>query len=183
MGHADFQSGETYHNAGPYNTMDWLDPNRDYGLSAYDQRHTLTLNSSYTLPFDYLLKNGLEKALLGGWEINGIYSYGSGMPLDISDGFKNSNNGDTNNPDRPNLAPGASNFSQVNFTLVKHTAIIEHKQLEFRAEFFNLFNHPSFGLPSLTAFTSSRAYSLNAGAVTYTTSRGRQIQLGMKFVF
>jgi outer membrane receptor protein involved in Fe transport len=235
---SDASANRSVDNAGPYNTMDWLNPNRDYGPSAYDQRHTFTLNSQYILPFDNFLKNGMEKALLGGWEINGIYTYGSGMPLNVTDGFNRSGNGDTNNPDRPNLTPGFSanptsgvtagcsaggvvipagqplhtpnrwydpcafslpapglygnlgrdtlhgpNFNQVNFTLVKHTAITERKQLEFRAEFFNFFNHPSFGLPSLTAFTNTGAYSGNAGTILSTTSRGRQIQLGLKFTF
>jgi hypothetical protein len=235
---SDASANRSVDNGGPYNTMDWLNPNRDYGLSAYDQRHTLSFNSSYKLPLDNLLKNGMERALLGGWEINGIYTYGTGMPLDVTDGFNRSNNGDTNNPDRPNLAPGFSanptsgvtagcsaggvvipagqplhtptrwydpcafalpaaglygnlgrntlegpNFNQVNFTLVKHTSITEHKQLEFRAELFNIFNHASFGLPSLTAFSNTGAYSGNAGTITTTTSRGRQIQLGMKFTF
>ena len=33
------------------------------------------------------------------------------------------------------------------FALQKNFELYESHQLEFRAEFFNLFNHPNFGLP------------------------------------
>jgi carboxypeptidase family protein/TonB-dependent receptor-like protein len=89
--------------------LDPNDPGRDYSLSAYDQRHTLALNGSYQMPWDKRLSGKLAKSVLGGWAINGIFSYGSGHPGDILAGFNNSQNADTNNPDRPNLLPGSSN--------------------------------------------------------------------------
>jgi hypothetical protein len=52
----------------------------------------------------------LPKTALGGWAINGIFSYGSGQSFDVLTGFNNSQNGDTANlPRRPNLAAGSSN--------------------------------------------------------------------------
>jgi hypothetical protein len=33
------------------------------------------------------------------------------------------------------------------FVLQKNFKIREYQQVQFRAEFFNLFNHPNFGLP------------------------------------
>ena len=74
-------------------------------------------------------------------------------------------------------------IATVNFTLVKDTALAEKKQLEFRAEFFNLFNHPSFYLPVSSVFGSNGAYNGATGIITSTTSHGREIQLGMKLVF
>jgi len=84
---------------------------RDYGLSAYDQRQTFVFNTQYQMPWDKRLTGRTVRATLGGWAINGILSYGSGLPFNIQDGFNNSRNGDTNVPDRPNFVPGASNNS------------------------------------------------------------------------
>jgi carboxypeptidase family protein len=93
----------------PPTAMDPHDLGREYSLSAYDQRQTLVLNGAYQLPWDKRLNGRLAKATLGGWAINGIFSYGSGLPFNIQTGFNNSRDGDTNQPDRPDLAPGASN--------------------------------------------------------------------------
>ena len=91
---------------------DTLVPNdlgRDYSLSAYDQRHTLTVNALYKMPWDRSLSSPLMKAVLSGWALSGIYSYGSGLPFDITTGFGRSQNGDNTTTDRPNLTPGFSN--------------------------------------------------------------------------
>jgi hypothetical protein len=75
------------------------------------------------------------------------------------------------------------NFNQASFTLQKNTRIRESVNLEIRAELFNLFNHPSFGLPQIAIFGSTRAIVGNAGVIAETTSRSRQIQLGMRLTF
>jgi carboxypeptidase family protein len=67
------------------------------GLVGQDEMRDLPLNGR------------LAKTALGGWAVNGIYSYGSGLPIDIPAGFNNSQDGDAAQPDRPNLAPGFSN--------------------------------------------------------------------------
>jgi hypothetical protein len=77
-------------------------------------------------------------------------------------------------------APG---LQDIDVALSKTTAIRERVSLQFRAEAFNLFNHPNFGQPinSITAATF--------GQITSTrTTRGdlgssRQLQLGMKLIF
>ena len=91
------------------NVLDRTDLGRDYGRSAYDQRHSFSLSGRYQLPLDNLLKSRLAKTTIGGWEVNGTFIAGSGFPLNILAGFNNSQNGDTINPDRPNLNPGFSN--------------------------------------------------------------------------
>ena len=45
-------------------------------------------------------------------------------------------------------------FKEFNFSIFKNTAITEKLNLEIRAEFFNLFNHPNFASPILTAFAA-----------------------------
>ena len=77
-------------------------------------------------------------------------------------------------------APG---FQDIDFAISKNTLIKERVSLQFRAEAFNLFNHPNFGQPG-NSFTAA-----TFGQITATrTSRGdlgssRQLQLGLKLLF
>jgi len=43
------------------------------------------------------------------------------------------------------VAPGYRDFD---FSLLKNTKIGENVNVQFRTEFFNIFNHPSFAIPS-----------------------------------
>jgi len=61
-------------------------------------------------------------------------------------------------------------------SLIKRNQVTEKLNLEFRAEFFNIFNHPNFGLPGATIDTQS------AGVITSAASP-RDIQLGLKLKF
>ncbi|OFW27784.1 MAG: hypothetical protein A3J28_16060 [Acidobacteria bacterium RIFCSPLOWO2_12_FULL_60_22] len=93
----------------PAVSMDPFDLDRDYGRSVYDQRHTWVLNGRYQMPWDHLLTSGLAKGLFGGWAVNGIFQYGSGFPSNIQLGFNRSRDQNTEDTDRPDLAPGAGN--------------------------------------------------------------------------
>jgi hypothetical protein len=72
---------------------------------------------------------------------------------------------------------------QINFdvSVLKITTIHERQTLQFRAEFFNFFNHPQFG----TGPGAWLPQPLNAGAgtITSTSVNPRIIQLGLKFSF
>ncbi len=64
----------------------------------------------------------------------------------------------------------------------------EQGALQFRAEFFNIFNHANFGIPTGAAFPgtpvgTNTQVSSTAGQITYTVSTSRQIQLSLKVVF
>lgn len=79
------------------------------------------------------------------------------------------------------IAPGQAN---LNFSLAKQNRIGETRNLEFRAEFFNLFNHPSFGPPAGNVFSDAAGHlDPNAGRITATSTTMRQIQFGLKFIF
>lgn len=49
------------------------------GLSAFHQKHTFTANFIYNVPF-FKGQNGAAGHLLGGWQVSGIISMGSGRP-------------------------------------------------------------------------------------------------------
>ena len=107
---ADSTSNRVTDNTGNgYVSLSPSNPLLDYGRGAYDQRHTLVVNALYNLPFDKYLKGSAVKAAFGGWALNGIWQFGTGIPLNINDGFNNSGNGDPTQPDRPNVNSGFSN--------------------------------------------------------------------------
>ena|SRR6516225_897482 len=72
---------------------------------------------------------------------------------------------------------GINNFD---FALFKKTAITERAGIEFRFEFFNLFNHPQFGFPG-TNFVSGSSNGF--GTVTSQLNNPRLIQFALKFQF
>jgi Carboxypeptidase regulatory-like domain len=67
-------------------------------------------------------------------------------------------------------------FDNVDFSVVKQTAITERQRLEFRAEIFNLLNHPNLGLPV-------RILGSPSFGQIVTANFSRQIQFGLKYVF
>ncbi|MGD1092833.1 MAG: TonB-dependent receptor [Bryobacteraceae bacterium] len=78
------------------------------------------------------------------------------------------------------------------FSLVKDTALPfrEGAKLQFRAEVFNILNHPFFSFPAHAVFSGTAAGSgdieaplSNAGVITSTLGTSRQIQLALKLIF
>jgi hypothetical protein len=51
----------------------------------------------------------------------------------------------------------APNFKEFNFAIFKNTAITEHVNVQLRAEFFNVPNHPNFGNPNLPNYITDPA--------------------------
>jgi Carboxypeptidase regulatory-like domain len=68
-------------------------------------------------------------------------------------------------------------FFNIDFGLQKNIPVTEHDHFEFRAEFFNIFNHTNFSNPNSTI--TSPLF----GQILSTVSNSRQIQLGLKFYF
>jgi hypothetical protein len=94
---------------------------------------------------------------------------------------------------QPQLAPGQTSATlfgdsrrgtlrgpaqyNVDFSIFKDFQFSESKLLQFRAEFFNLFNTPQFGDPNFLVDTNA------AGSISSTVHSSRQIQLALKFSF
>jgi hypothetical protein len=73
-------------------------------------------------------------------------------------------------------------LTETDISLMKNTRLSERCHLQFRAEFFNLPNHPNFGTPNPVVF-SGAAFSPTAGLITSTATTSRQIQFGLKLIF
>jgi hypothetical protein len=72
------------------------------------------------------------------------------------------------------IGPG---IIDIDFSVIKNFRFTERQGLEFRAEFFNLPNHPLWGLPGASPGTSTY------GVITSTVVDSRQLQLALKYSF
>ncbi len=90
----------------------WNHPEWEKGPADFNQKFRFVNSMSYTLPFGKGKRflgslNGAGNVLLGGWELQGIQSYTSGVPYTITASIGESNtNGDAE--ERPNRVPGVS---------------------------------------------------------------------------
>lgn len=85
--------------------------------------------------------------------------------------------------------PGTNNF---NFNILKRVNITENTRLEFRTEFYNIFNHPQYGQGSVSPFSPGDA-GISANVISSTAGRflqpqfaeagGRVIRYQLKFIF
>ena len=205
----------------------------------FDVTHNAIVSWLYELPTPAGFKSGAGKQVLGGWQLNGIWTLRSGFPFTVQQGNTLNTFIATIRPDR--LSSGAlanptvnqwfnteafrvvtcqkdsvsdlchygsagnsildgPAFKNLDFSLLKNFPIRERARLQFRGEFFNLFNSPNFGLPSRT-LTSSLAFQpdRNAqgqlvvpvqsgrvngpGAISSLAAPMRIIQFGMKLLF
>ena len=78
-----------------------------------------------------------------------------------------------NAPRNAVIGPGSREFD---FSLQKEIPLKEAVKLQFRAEAYNLFNHPNFNIPNRTAFTA------NFGSIS-SAQDSRQMQFALKLVF
>jgi hypothetical protein len=185
----------------------------DHGRCLFDRPQVFRLSGVYALPLKQnLLTKGWQ---MGGglvaqsgspWNvINGFDQSGSAvanqrpnlvMPADqiITEninqwanpaGFSLPAPGTLGNLQRDFLTgPGTVN---VDYSVIKDTPIKEQMRLQFRAEFFNIFNHANFALPNANAFVQTAngggAPNPTFGKVTATTTSSRQIQFALKLLF
>ena len=93
--------------------LDRNDPRRDWGRSALSVTNQGSISAHYEFPFGRNKHRpgsarGLVNLLIGGWQANGIATLLSGFPFTPQDGSNVSGDGDTRNPDRPDVNPSFS---------------------------------------------------------------------------
>jgi carboxypeptidase family protein len=77
------------------------------------------------------------------------------------------------------IGPG---FWNLDTSLAKKFNVTEQVNMQFRAEAFNVFNHPNFASPNPLVFSGNN-YNSSAGSITATSNASRQIQFALKLLF
>ncbi len=201
--------------------QDFYNRAAERSISAQDISQRFVLSFNYELPVGRkhpFLKNSPKAVdfVLGGWQMNGIATFQTNVPLQISNGGNNTNLGspgqrpnnngksakkDGPTEDRLNSYFDQSVFSQAgNFTfgntsrtspdlrapgtrafdmsLFKRFRFHETANVEFRAEAFNVLNHPIWNGPGTTV-TDPGTF----GIITSKGGQRRQIQLALRIQF
>jgi len=126
---------------------------------------TGTLRPDY-VPGCHKSTSGSSASRISGWFNTNCFVHATGYSF-----------GDEPRVDATLRQQGVVNFD---FAVFKKTSITERLNVEFRTEFFNLFNHPQFGPPNGTCCSDNNG---NFGVVTNTVNLPRLIQFGLKFNF
>jgi TonB dependent receptor-like, beta-barrel len=71
----------------------------------------------------------------------------------------------------------------VDFSTFKNFTLKERLKMQFRAEFFNILNHPNFAAPNFLNDANNSIGTGNAGVIGSTATSSRQIQLGLKLIW
>lgn len=113
----------------PYNL------NQDKALCAYNQSQVFKVNSLYALPFH-------GNRFVEGWQISGILSATTGLPLTLTDGYNEStglSTGSPLNPDRPNYSPNnpAETITLPSGAIVSYPACNNQPIIGHQAMYYN----------------------------------------------
>ncbi|HJZ63399.1 MAG TPA: TonB-dependent receptor [Candidatus Acidoferrum sp.] len=110
--YGEFLIGYTYgkcltNSSGLEDSVNPFDPRRSRGLCLFDVQHNFVGSYSVPLPFDKLFhaNNGWSRRIAGGWQISGITTFATGIPISISEGRDVSLAG-SSGTDVPNFAGG-----------------------------------------------------------------------------
>jgi hypothetical protein len=232
-----------------------LDPAANRGLSDFDRTHRFVLSYLWDLPEPSFARTSrVGKLFFSRWQIAGIITGMSGLPIDIIDGGSGSFfglSGGNNALVRPSWAPNATtgtatsnipagyffnpfafvrpvvlngqiipssngaaranatgtdignvgrnalrgpNQSNIDISMIKRFSISESRDIEVRAEFFNLLNRVNFANP-VTNLSAVPATSIDAntgritgtpgdfGRIVATSNNPRLVQLAIKLNF
>lgn len=187
--------------------LDFYNRKIEKALSSFDAPNQFVLSGVYQLPFGHgqRLGSGWSKpadAVFGGWELSGIVRVQSGFPISVGRIVNNGQSARLQNPtiDRwfdtsvfsnvPAFTYGntgpflpdvrTDGLRNVDAVLAKSFDVtIKDRKVttQFRAEFYNLFNHSQFAAPN--GAVSSQAF----GQVTSIANAPRDLQFGLKIGF
>jgi hypothetical protein len=177
----------------------------DRGLSDFDARHRIALSAVYELPFR-------ANRFVAGWELAAIVVAQAGNPVNIVvpdsaiNGVANTVRPEVTGPiavighvnrwfdTSPFLSvPGLGNlgrnvvigpgFFNADASLIRQINIGERIRPQFRAEFFDLLNHASFGPPGNVVGSPLFGQITRTRLATGESGSSRQLQFGVRFNF
>jgi hypothetical protein len=203
-------------------------------VARFDRTHVFKASYVYEIPYSkagFLARPGINQ-ILGGWQLSGITTVQTGLPLNrvvqatapgprgtrpnqVSDPFENIPTGVAGttvpyyiNPLAFRPTPigeiGSSGrapfrfptFLGTDLNIAKNWQVTERYRIQFRAEFFNVFNNTTVNdifqsvpnlLPTDPVFNSVENLVKNSSnpqfGQVFATRRAREIQLGLKFNF
>ena len=110
--HGEFLIGYTYgkcltNSSGLEDSVNPFNPRKSRGLCLFDVQHDFVGSYSVPLPFERLFhaNSGWARRIAGGWQISGITTFATGVPISISEGRDVSLAG-SSGTDVPNFAGG-----------------------------------------------------------------------------
>ena len=109
--------------------------------------------------------------------------YGNGTPGDFWNPAAFTNPAPNTFGTCPNSVVRGPRFSQTDFSAIKHTPFGEGKEVEFRAEIFNLFNHTNFDLPDNFVGDATFGQLLSTVGKEIGFGTSREVQLALKIHF
>jgi hypothetical protein len=91
----------------------------------------------------------------------------------------------------PRAPVSGPNYINTDFSLIKHIVVTERTRLDFRAEFFNLWNHPHLYVPGSPGVSnmqdaspfSTQTFAVASQTVNQLAGDSRVIQFALKLVF
>jgi hypothetical protein len=189
----------------------------DYGRSTFDRTQSLRISSIYALPGNGMLLGGwqlsglLSRAtgapfsVLAGFDPIGLGPMANQRPDLVPGASPNPILGGPNeyfnpaafylqpvgtlgNLGRDTLSgPGLVNLDAAVLKDTRITKVSEALHVQFRAEFFNLTNHPNWGQPVGSLFLNgvgaNGTHNPAAGRITSILGNARQVQFALKLIF
>ncbi|MGH9761002.1 MAG: TonB-dependent receptor, partial [Blastocatellia bacterium] len=176
----------------------------DRGLSDFDARNRFVLSAIYELPFR-------GNRWVQGWQVAAIIQSQSGNPVNIVttnstvNGVAGTLRPDVTGPidiigspdrwfDTSVFVPVAGfgnlgrnvvigpGFNNTDFSIIENTRLNERIKAQFRAEFFDLFNHANFGQPGNVVGTPSFGRITSTRFPTGESGSSRQVQFALKLI-
>ena len=191
-------------NSSGFAVQDANDIPGEYGASDFDARHRFVLTASYELPFT-------GNAFTRGWRLAALVQSQSGNPVNIVtstsavNGIANTVRPDVTGPIRiigsvnqwfdpapfvaaarfgnlPRNAVIGPAFNNTDVSIIKDTRL-GGVQLQFRADVFDVFNHPNFGPPGNIVGSPSFGRITRTRLPTGEAGSSRQVQLSVRLAF
>lgn len=198
--------------------QDWDNLAAEWSVSTFDTPQNFVFNGIYELPFGagrrFLHNNKAVNYLVGGWQLEGITTFSSGNPLQVTNAAQTLfNNGGTQRANWNGMDPSRSGkvskrlgigqyfnvadfsapapftygnsprelgelrsdaYIDTDLSAIKNGPIHGRLSWQFRAEAFNLLNHPVFSPPDTNLGDGT------TGLITSTLNNPREIQLAVK---